>query len=48
MYCDCCGPMSRRTWTKEEKIGALKEYKEYLEKEIKGVDETLTELKKPK
>ena len=32
--------------TKEEKIELLKEYKDKLEKEAKGVEERITELKK--
>jgi hypothetical protein len=48
MYCDCscCGP--RAFLTKEEKLEMLKQYKEYLEKEAKGIDEAIAELKKGK
>lgn len=40
----CCG--SRNFLTKDEKIEMLKEYKESLEKEAKGVGERIGELKK--
>lgn len=50
MYCDCgcgcCGPMAFRT--KEEKLEMLKGYRECLEKEIRGIDEVIAELKKEK
>ncbi|MBL7160673.1 MAG: DUF5320 domain-containing protein [Candidatus Aenigmarchaeota archaeon] len=48
MKCNCytssCG--SRGFLTKEEKIGMLKEYQEYLEKEAQGVKERIKELQK--
>ena len=40
----CCG--SRSYFTKEEKIEMLKEYKETLENEAKGVTERIQELQK--
>ena len=42
----CCG--TRGFYTKDEKIGMLKEYKESLEKEAKGVGERIKELEKSK
>lgn len=39
-----CG--GRNFFTKEEKINRLKDYKEYLEKEAKGVGERIKELEK--
>ena len=45
-YCDC-GPSEGRSFlTKEERIEMLKEYKETLEKEAKGVAERIKELEK--
>jgi len=38
-----CG---RQFLTKEEKIEHLKKYKEWLEKETKGIEEAIQELKK--
>jgi hypothetical protein len=38
----CC----RQFLTKDEKIEHLEEYKKWLEKEKKGVEETIEELKK--
>lgn len=51
MYGNCgCGEYSykemRNFLTKEEKIQLLKEYKEYLEKEAKGVSERIKDLEK--
>ncbi|MBU0530389.1 MAG: hypothetical protein ABIH52_00885 [Candidatus Aenigmatarchaeota archaeon] len=40
----CC--TYRQFITKDEKIEMLKEYKEYLEKESKGVEERIKELEK--
>ena len=41
-----CGPYhERRYLTREEKIPMLKEYKEDLENELKGVAERIKELK---
>jgi len=42
---DCC-TTARSFLTKEEKIEMLKEYKEALEKEAKGVEERIEELEK--
>jgi len=45
----CCGTYSDSTrsfLTKEEKIEMLREYKETLEKEAKGVEERIKELEK--
>jgi len=42
-YDICCG---RQFFTTEEKIEKLKEYKKWLDNESKGVEETITELKK--
>lgn len=42
-----CGPGGLRSFlTKDEKIELLKEYKEVLEKEAKGVGERIKELEK--
>lgn len=41
----CCNG-SRNFLTKEEKIEMLQEYKEALEKEVKGIQERITDLKK--
>jgi hypothetical protein len=40
----CCG--ERSFFTKEEKIEMLKEYRESLEKEAKGVAERIKEMQK--
>jgi len=40
----CCG--TRNFFTKEEKVEMLKEHKEGLEKEAKGVGERIKELEK--
>ncbi len=45
MYGGCC-TTERGFLTKEEKIEMLKEYKETLEKETKGVAERIKELEK--
>jgi hypothetical protein len=44
----CCGSQQegRHFLTKEEKIAKLKEYKDWLDSESKGVDETISKLKK--
>jgi hypothetical protein len=52
-YCDwngdcCCGYEVRSFPTKQEKIKALKEYKEALEKESLGVGERIADLEKKK
>ncbi len=44
MNCNCYG--SREFYTKEEKIEMLKEYKDSLEKEAKGVGEKIKEMEK--
>ncbi len=44
-YCGCeCSP--RNFLTREEKLEMLKEYKQWLEKEGKGVAERIKELQK--
>jgi hypothetical protein len=45
---NCCdtGHEGRHFLTKDEKIAKLKEYKDWLDKESKGVEETITKLKK--
>ena len=43
--CGCCSG-SRSFFTKEEKVEMLKEYKDSLEKEAKGVAEKIKELQK--
>ena len=49
MYGNCgCGPGMRSFLTKEERLEMLKEYKENLEKEAKGVAERIKELEKLK
>ena len=41
----CCAPYHGRQFlTKEEKINKLKEYKNWLDNESKGVEEKITEL----
>lgn len=40
----CCG--ERSFFTKEEKVEMLKEYKESLEKEAKGVAERITQIQR--
>lgn len=42
----CCG--ARSFYAKEEKLEMLKEYKESLEKEAKGVAERIKDLEKNK
>ena len=44
--CDCGYAEMRNFLTKEEKIEILKEYRESLEKESKGVMERIKELEK--
>lgn len=44
--CNCGAP--RGFFTKEERIEMLKEYKDSLEKEAKGVSERIKELEKEK
>ena len=41
----CCTSHGRHFLTKEEKIKKLTEYKQWLDNESKGVEETITELK---
>lgn len=43
-----CSNFSRKYFTKDEEIEQLKEYKEALEKEAKGVAERIKELQKEK
>jgi hypothetical protein len=43
-----CGYGGRHYFTKEERIEFLKEYKESLEQEAKGVSERIKELEKEK
>jgi hypothetical protein len=45
MYCGC-HEGGRHFLSKEEKIAKLEEYKTWLENEMKGVEETIEELKK--
>jgi len=44
--CDCGCETSRHFVSKEEKIEALKEYKDSLEKEAKGVSEAIKKMEK--
>ena len=44
--CGCSGSGFRGFLTKGEKIGLLKEYKDSLEKEAKGVAEKIKEMQK--
>ena len=44
--CDCGSRGMRNFLTKEEKIEILKEYKDNLEKEAKGVAERIKQLEK--
>jgi len=48
MRYECCSEyeQGRNFLTKEEKIEKLKEYKDWLDSESKGVDEAITDLKK--
>lgn len=41
----CCTSHPRQFLTKEEKIKKLKEYKDWLDNESKGVEEAITKLK---
>ena len=41
-----CEHGARRFFTKEEKVEVLKEYKDYLENEAKGVSERIKQLQK--
>jgi len=41
-----CGEQGRRYLTKEEKVNRLKEYKEWLDNESKGVDEAISKVSK--
>lgn len=43
---ECCGYGERNFLTREEKIDLLKEYKDYLDKESKGVTERIRNLEK--
>ena len=45
MHCGCEETYGRSFLTKEEKMDRLKEYKEWLEKEAQGVQETIQKLK---
>ena len=42
----CCGTGTRSFFTKEEKVEMLKEYKNTLEKEAKGVGERIKQIEK--
>ena len=42
----CCGTGTRNFFTKEERVEMLKEYKNTLEKEAKGVGEKINQLEK--
>ena len=44
----CCGADGRKFLTTEEKVERLKEYKEYLENEARGVEEVIARIKKAK
>ncbi|MBI5389393.1 hypothetical protein HZB01_03370 [Candidatus Woesearchaeota archaeon] len=50
MHCgtSCCGAEYEdgRFLTKDEKVKMLLEYKEKLEQEVKGIEETISSLKK--
>lgn len=46
--CGCEGYDGRRFLTTEEKVEKLQKYQEWLESEAKGVQETITKLKKAK
>ncbi|MCL5008569.1 MAG: hypothetical protein M1156_01610 [Candidatus Marsarchaeota archaeon] len=46
MGCDCGTYGFRNFLTKAERIELLEEYKERLEKEARGVEETIEKLKK--
>ncbi len=40
----CCGTYPRRYLSRAEKIDLLKEYKENIENELKGVEEKIKDL----
>ena len=44
--CECYGSAPRGFLTNEEKVEMLKEYKENLEKEAKGVAERIKEMER--
>ena len=44
--CNCSSEYGRSFLTREEKVEMLREYKEALEKEAKGVSEKIKELEK--
>ena len=45
--CECeCGHGMRSFLTKDERLSILKEYKENLQNEVKGVDERIKQLEK--
>jgi len=46
--CGPCGPEARQFLTTEEKVEKLKQYKEYLENEAKGVEEAISKIRKAK
>jgi hypothetical protein len=43
--CGCNLPRRRRFFSKEEEIETLEEYKKELEKEIKGIERKISELR---
>jgi len=45
MNCCCSGGFHHHFMSREEKIKRLEEYKRQLTEEIKGIDETIKELK---
>jgi hypothetical protein len=46
MHCECNTTPSRSFLTRQEKIEMLKEYKEALDNESKGVEEKIKDLEK--
>ncbi len=46
MQCECVSEYGRNFLTREEKVEKLKEYKEWLDAESKGVEEAIKDLKK--
>lgn len=46
MHGGCCSGEMRQFFTADEKIEMLEDYKEQLEREAKGIEERIKELKK--
>ncbi len=46
MRYECCPEYGRTFLTRDEKVEKLKEYKDWLDSESKGVEEAIQDLKK--